>query len=321
MGQKRYYNLFKIIKLACMNHHTIISIDWDHTFRNMTGLDLGILALALYANAKKIPVGLTTHRDLENTTLYTLYPWQYEKPAHNNDALAAAISYWDQHLFQKLNLNFDFINARYQSRISPANYYQEILYPLEKTLAAEITENYILENKITIKEKIAQYAQTEIPLADNECKEAQISWLMQTFSADNQVIYHIDDDPKVCQTLPLRFSSVHTIFYAQSPFFSNQACVLLLNEIGFLNDIQNFIHSQLLPEDPQQCLAVILAILQLPNINNEIFSTIEAALNNLQLSSHSKLTYLFDFIKKQLLAVQALGQSIHILMNDSVGKI
>src|SRR5690242_10134687 len=74
----------------------IISIDWDHTFRNMHGLDLNLLSLVCYSKAKGIPVGLTTHRDIENTTLYSLYHWQFKKPENNKIALAAAINYWQE---------------------------------------------------------------------------------------------------------------------------------------------------------------------------------------------------------------------------------
>lgn len=83
-------------------------------------------------NLKNIPVGLTTHRDIENTALYTLYYWQYEKPEDEATALAAAISYWDKHLFKSYNIQFDFINARYQPLHGDINYYQHFLLPLEK---------------------------------------------------------------------------------------------------------------------------------------------------------------------------------------------
>ena len=92
----------------------IISIDWDHTLRNLAGLDISILSLILYAKSKNIPVGLTTHRDKENTVLYTLYNWQYEKPKDETIALAAAISYWDKNFFKPYNIELDFINGRYQ---------------------------------------------------------------------------------------------------------------------------------------------------------------------------------------------------------------
>lgn len=165
-----------------MNHPIIISIDWDHTFRNMSGLDLNILAIARFAKSKQISVGLTTHRDIENTTLYTLYYWQYEKPQDNSDALAAAISYWDQHVFKPLNLAFDFINARYQPISSPHNYYKTTLYPLEKKLAEEINNHHILNDKQMVKNKIQEYVRKEPLMENNEFKQAQIAWLINQYT-------------------------------------------------------------------------------------------------------------------------------------------
>lgn len=133
-----------------MNRDVIISIDWDHTFRNISGLDLNILSLIFYAKSKNIPVGLTTHRDVENTILYTLYYWQYQKPEDETMALAAAISYWDEHLFKPCHIQFDFINARYQPLHDNTNYYQQILYPLEKKLAEDIITNHILDDMMTV---------------------------------------------------------------------------------------------------------------------------------------------------------------------------
>lgn len=299
-----------------MNITTIISIDWDHTFRNMAGIDLGILALVLYAKSKHIPVGLTTHRDLENTTLYTLYPSQYQKPDDIHDALAAAISYWDQHLFKPLNITFDFINVRYQPRYETGNYYQDKLYDLEKKLAQEIMENYILDNSLRAQEKIKEYAQAEDLLANNKYKEAQMLWLSEQFTKEghSSFIYHIDDDPGVCQQLPHEFSNVHTIFYEHSPFFSNQSSLEFLDKIGMLNDMQNFINQPFI-DDPQRCLSLCLALLQVITVDDALFAMIETVIKDMKSSVTTDLIYLYQLMESLLRSIKITGQPVYLLNN------
>lgn len=315
-----------------MSCNIIISLDWDHTFRNMTGIDLNILALSLYAKSKHIPVGLTTHRDLENTTLYTLYPWQYQTPQNDSDALAAAISYWDKHLFKPLNLEFDFINARYQPRYDNNNYYNDVLYPLEKKLAEEITLHRILDNPPIVREKIREYGQIENFIADNEFKETQLLWLSKVFSSNENPLtfYHLDDSSAVCESLSTAFAklttktnvAVKTIFYQHSPLFANECCIELLTQIGLLQDIQNFIrYPEYMNEgfdNPLQCLALCLAVLQIPYIDNAIFSKIEKILTQAQVKLLLKPENenLYHFVEKLLRETKTTGQALCIMPNN-----
>ncbi len=301
--------------------NVIISIDWDHTLRNMEGIDLNLLALVLYAKSKNIPVGLTTHRDLENTTLYTLYYWQYEKPKNESDALAAAISYWDKHLFKPLNITFDFINARYQPRYQHDNYYQEKLFPLEQKLAEEIILNRILDDRDIVQEKIKQYAQVESILEGNEYKETQIRWLLNFFQPieDSFTLYHVDDNKEVCQHLSKQ-RSVNAIFYEKSPLFSNEISVELLENIGLLDDMQRLMEHDVVDifDNQQRWLAVIMAILQMPYINNEIFLIIESVLKKMALSLKLELVHLHDFITRLLIETKRNGHPIWLMPNHLV---
>ncbi len=299
-----------------MHNTTIISIDWDHTFRNMAGIDLGLLALVLYAKSKHIPVGLTTHRDLENTTLYTLYHWQYQKPDDIHDALAAAISYWDKRLFRPLNITFDFINARYQPRYETGNYYQDKLYGLEQKLAQEIMQHHILDNPQLVQEKIKQYAEAEEPLANNEYKESQLLWLSEQYAKEGTLptIYHIDDDHGVCQQLPHQFLHVHTIFYEHSPFFANQNIMEFLSEIGLLSDMQNFIHSPHL-DDQQCCLSLCLALLQVVSVDDALFAVLETVIKDMKSSLTTDLIPLHQLIENLLMALKTTGQPVYLLNN------
>lgn len=298
-------------------NNTIISIDWDHTFRNMAGIDLGILALVLYAQSQHIPVGLTTHRDLENTTLYTLAYAQYRIPEEESDALAAAISYWDKHVFKPLNIYFDFINARYQVRYETGNYYQDKLLELEKKLAEEIIQNRILDNPKTVQEKVAQYAKAEEPLLNNEYKEAQILWLSEQFAQSGTLptIYHIDDNQEVYQQLAHQFSHVHTIFYQHSPLFSNQSCIPFVTEIGLLNDMQAFATGEW-PENPLRGLSLCLAMLQVVMIDDALFDIIEKKFQDLKSAITPDLIRLYAFIEGLLLAIKTKKQPIYLLNND-----
>jgi hypothetical protein len=282
----------------------------------MAGIDLGILALALYAKSKHIPVGLTTHRDLENTTLYTLYHWQYQKPDDIHDALAAAISYWDQHLFKPLNMTFDFINARYQPRYETGNYYHDKLHGLEKILAQEILQNHILDNPINVQEKIKQYAQAEEPLLNNEYKEAQILWISEQYAKEGKLpmIYHIDDDHGVCQQLPHQFPNVHTIFYEHSPFFSNQNSIEFLSTIGLLSDMQSFIHQPHL-DNPQRCLSLCLALLQVVTVDDALFASIETVIQDMKSSVSFDLIHLYQLIESLLRTIKTTGQPVYLLNN------
>ncbi len=296
-------------------HPLIISIDWDHTFRNMAGIDLGILSLVLYAKAKQIPVGITTHRDLENTTLYTLYPWQHQIADDEHDALAAAISYWDEHLFKPLNITFDFINARHQVRYAQGNYYEDKLLPLEKKLAQEIIHNHILNNPALVREKIQQYAMIEEPVFNNDAKQAQIVWLSQQFSHHETfpMIFHIDDSHEVIQQLPFEFPHVQTIFYEHAPFFSNQGCEKLLSDIGFIEDIQNFSLTAWL-ENPLQGLALCLALLQF-NLSADQLFMLEQDLKKLKPLLNDNLLGVYQLIIDLLTMTKANNRQIYLLDN------
>ncbi|MFI4956159.1 MAG: hypothetical protein ACHQAX_02995 [Gammaproteobacteria bacterium] len=306
----------------------IISIDWDHTFRNVTGIDLNILALVLYAQSKQIPVGLTTHRDLENTTLYTLYHWQHGPHSNDErDALAAAIHYWDENLFKPLNIRFDFINARYQPRCKGINYYQHSILPLEKRLAEEILVNGILNAPEVVRNKIGEYAVPEELLDNNEFKEAQIFWLSNMYQHvhDHATLYHIDDSRDVCDFLPEKLTqlknglTVKTILYRSSPLFSNKACLECLSDIGLLDDINDFINQheiENLIQDHRKCLAVVMAVLQMDGLSDEVISTIEDVLHEIGESMNSDTDKLHKFVEKQCMETRKNKHPICIMPNS-----
>jgi hypothetical protein len=308
----------------------IISIDWDHTFRNVSGIDLNILALVLYAQSKQIPVGLTTHRDLENTTLYSLYHWQYARHSMDKrDALAAAIHYWDENLFKPLNIRFDFINARYQPRCNDISYYHHFILPLEKSLAEEILTHGILNDPEVVRNKIKEYAISEGLMDNNEFKEAQILWLSNVYQHvhANATLYHIDDSRDVCEYLPEKFLELHpqtrltvkTIFYQNSPLFSNQSHVECLADIGLLTDISLFINHQEIKnllQNHQRCLAVVMAVLQSDSLSDDVFATIDDVLNEIEKSMSLDIVNLHKFVKMQCMQTRVNGYPICIMPNS-----
>lgn len=300
-----------------MNNTRIISIDWDHTFRNMEGIDLGILAIVLYAQSLAIPVGITTHRDQENTTLYTLYAWQYKKPDTQAHALAAAISYWDAHLFKLLNINFDFINARHQVNSGEENYYQNVLLPLEKKLSHEIIANNILNDGSIVRKKLQEYAIAEGAVENNEFKEAQILWLSEKFSERDAlpIIYHIDDSADVCQQLANRFRHVNTVFYEQSPLLSNETCVKMLKDIGFIDAAQQFLHQPPL-QNPLYCLSLCLAVSQMFLPDNAMIEVIRTTLVELEPQLPPDLINLHQFINRLIETMHSRQAGIYLLKND-----
>ncbi len=308
-----------------MKNDIIISIDWDHTLRGMHGIDLGLLALAMYAKSKSIPVGLTTHRDIENTTLYTLYYWQHKPPKRSEDALAAAISYWDKLCFKPFNLQFDFINARYQPRTGKGNYYQDVLYPLEQKLAGEIRENMILENPLLVQEKMHTYAQKEHPIENNDAKEAQIIWLCGQFK--EAMIYHVDDSPEVCGDLPRKFSRlnknrnhrVKTIFHETTPILNSEAYAELLIKIGLLEDMGKLFKQQYNTantfEGQLKALAISLALLQADGPNSTACQAVEQLLNQLKPVLHVKHASLHGLIERLLKQAKEEGAMPSVLSN------
>lgn len=291
--------------LAMIQHAQppIISIDWDHTLRNLQGLDLNILALINYAKAKKIPVGLTTHRDIENTTLYSLYYWQNQQPANIKIPLAAAISYWP--------VTVDFINARYQPLYLEENYYEKIILPHEKMLAFEINENKLLADPNKVKSFLAKYHEfKEGELKDNEFKEAQINWLNNQYKG---TIYHIDDNQDVCRVLPKTFKNVQTFWYQQAPLLANESCGSIFNDIGFIEDWDAFIAHEGAPFSDNEELYLSLCLFATQYCYHEINFLEKIALHLNQIMSPQVF-----LIKDLIQQIKEKQQPVHFILNERI---
>ena len=254
----------------------LLSIDWDHTLRQLSGLDTQILTLIIYCQGMGIPVGLTTHRDRENFVLYSLYYWQYEQPQHKADALAAAIDYWQQTWFEPMGIKFDFINARYQPLYEEQNYYFAELQPFERELAAKIHQKGFFTDTATVKQCIAEYTQKKEPsMLNNEYKQAQIAWLAKQYGSvakDTLEIWHIDDCEKVIANLPSAFQEhreysqnviVKPVRYKSFPLFSNPDSESLVMALGLYEAARVLLKNSKMPAMATKAegLCVIASIL------------------------------------------------------------
>lgn len=305
------------------NNQPLISIDWDHTFRNTHGLDLNLLALVCYANAKNIPIGLTTHRDIENTTLYTLYHWQYEKPNHDSVALAAAINYWLNNILRPLNIKLNFINARYQPNYHQKNYYNEVLLPHEQILAHEIKLNNLLDDRDNVKRMILKYQKVnEGEINHNEYKGAQIAWLSEYFKNKfSGRIYHIDDNSDVCDLLVDDLENiksdnidVNTIYYHDAPLFANKSCAALLKDIGLIDDWERFITNNYLPfcDNYSLYLSLCFFATQVCYSENNILEQVSTNLHKNTFFNNN----LSSFIKKIINKTLQTGQPVCFFLNE-----
>lgn len=302
----------------------IISIDWDHTFRNMHGLDLNILTLICYANAKGIPVGLTTHRDIENTTLYSMY----QKPENNKIALAAAINYWQRYFLDAINIKCDFINARYQPNYHNENYYEKVVLPHEMNLAFEIKQKNLLDNPEAINKIISQYQQKEGIINNNEFKGSQINWLSNHYENKfNGTIYHIDDSHEVCNFLldefqkmnPASHIKINTIFYNKSPMFYNEKCGMLLEDIGLFADWESFLKNGCAPSCNNNLLYLSLCLLatQIGFTDTDILNKTRENLSKLTLldaANNELIALIQDIVNK----IEKNIQPIHFFLNEWV---
>ncbi|MGB6977313.1 MAG: hypothetical protein WBE18_07685 [Gammaproteobacteria bacterium] len=316
-----------------MTRNLILSIDWDHTLRNLSGLDINILSLIAYANSRQIPVGLTTHRDIENTTLYTLHYWQYEKPKAESTALAAAISYWNTRFFDPLNIKIDFINARYQPLYNKSNYYNQVLLPHENCLANDIIVKGILQDSNRVRDAIKNYAlQKEPAFENNEHKEAQISWLGNRYARefDKIVIYHIDDDKELCEALPKKIKqmtatneniAVKIVPYCIMPLFANKESLPLLQDIGLMDDIELFLNhcnSSMIPfaDNPSRCLSVCLCLLQMYDSEQSILSLIKKTIDRIKPQLKGAILNFIQLIENIIKIVQLSKHPVYLLSND-----
>lgn len=315
-----------------MTTKTIISIDWDHTLRKMDGLNLNLLILILYAQAKKIPVGLTTHRDIENTTLYTLHHSQFSPPENNDDALAAAIFYWQQHIFSPLKIKFDFINARYQPICDALNYYESVLLPLETQLADDILTQKILLSPERVREKIKTYtAQQETKLIHNNYKEMQIAWLCHQYDEDHLSIIHLDDDDQLIQNLPSSFKNYYqqekivdlkTIHVEDESLLRNEMYFNFLKQIGFIDDAETFIQAddmhlkQFLFCNQRLALSLCLLLTQIYYAEVKILEKIKMLLNKLATNVTPDNSFYFFFAKEFVASVSIKKLPIDVLSNS-----
>lgn len=306
----------------------IISIDWDHTFRNMNGLDLNILSLVCYAKAKNIPVGLTTHRDIENTTLYALYYWQFKKPENDKIALAAAIHYWQKYFLDPINVKFDFVNAKYQPNYSNENYYEKVLLPHEMKLAFEIKQKNILDAPDMVKQIIHQYQQKEDLIDNNEFKGSQLDWLVKHYENKcNGTIYHIDDSREVCDFLLDEFQKINinrhikinTIFYDKIPLFYNEHCVDFLRKIGLLFDWETFVKNDCAPFCNNKFLYLSLCLFatQINFTDMDMLNKVRLHLSKLILPDNAS-NNLPALIQNVINKIENSRQSIHFFLNEWV---
>jgi hypothetical protein len=311
-----------------MIKNPIISIDWDHTFRNMHGLDLNIFSLVCYAKAKNITIGLTTHRDIENTTLYSLYYWQFKKPENIKTPLAAAINYWQKYFLDTFNVKFDFINARYQPNYQNENYYDKFLLPHELNLSFEIRHKNILDDSKKVKNIITQYQHKEAIIDNNDFKGAQLNWLAEHYKNNfNGTIYHIDDSHDVCHFLLDEFKKVNadhnvkinTIFYDKATMFYNDHCAMFLREIGLLSDLENFLQNGCVPCSNNHFLYLSHCLLatQMCYTDTNILNKIEIYLSNLALYDNES-NKLCSLIQNIIGKIKETGQPIHFFLNEWV---
>jgi hypothetical protein len=296
----------------------ILSIDWDHTFRNTEGLDLQILGLVCYAQAKNIPWGLTTHRDIENTTLYA-----FDSDQNTVDALATTIYYWQQHILKPFGLQANFINARYQPLYVDSNYYQQIVLPHEKQLTADIVEQTILQNPQAMREKLRYYVTIREPiLTNNEFKQAQLKWLNDHYAhTPSTIIFHIDDHEPLCRYWQTANDPyLQAIHYATTPLFSNASASLLAEKIGLLADLAWFIQTlttaAAFQENPRLCLALCLFAMQIHANNPTILSALEKIILSLSLTLTDDLQALAKFIHYILQLTQTNQQAILLIENN-----
>lgn len=307
----------------------IISIDWDHTLRKTEGLDINLLILVLYALAKKIPIGLTTHRDIESTVLYSLYFWQNHPPKYNEEALSAFISYWQTLFFTPMNIEFDFINARYQPISGNQNYYSSVLLPLEKKLADEIVVNDILKEPHIVRLKILEYtSQKESLTESDQFKEKQMEWICNKYKGQLPInIVHIDDNETLTHNLPLIFSQVSRTLHASVKTIFVQDNFVLLNEdfLSFLNNIGliKYAESILSPDfkitkkiNSKELLSACLLLGQLNYANIEITSKIIKILDDLEIDIFPELAFTLKFIKQVVSAVETIKKPVKLLANN-----
>lgn len=310
-----------------MKSQPIISIDWDHTFRNMHGLDLNMLAVVCYAQAKNIAVGLTTHRDIENTTLYSLYHWQFQKPKNKEMALAAAIHYWQKYLFYPLEIKFDFINARYQPNYENSNYYEKILLPHELNLFLEIEQKNILQDQEAVKNKVVQHQKKEDSIQHNEFKGAQINWLIKHYENNfNGALYHIDDSQEVCDFLFEEFKKVNsectkeiiTVHYHHPPLFYNKHCSAFLEDIGLFAEWNRFLAHGCtpLPYSSNHFLYLSLCLLatQISYAQIDILEAIEKNLINVMPSAPDN--FFCQFIFYLIAKIKEANQPVYFFLNE-----
>lgn len=314
---------------------TIISIDWDHTLRKMDGLDVNILILMFYAQANNISIGLTTHRDIENTTLYTLYHWQYQIPENNYAALAAAISYWNTAFFSRMNIKLNFINARYQPLFNDSNYYEKTLLPIENALAKEIINDKILENPRTVRSKISEHInrKKEAPISSNQYKEKQILWLYEQYNRMSEgsiTIVHLDDDKDTCHWLPIKISEHYepdSRFKLKTIYCNNEFLLLdegycsLLNEIGLFEYAETLIRKKQISEftqlpDQLSCLSGCLLLAQMHYDDIKILSSIRKFLVQLEVILQPDLLQCYLFAKEFIATVLSNKRPICLLAND-----
>lgn len=312
-----------------MINEMIISIDWDHTLRRTNGLDLNLVILMMYAQANSIPFGITSHRDIENTVLYTLYYWQHRAPERNCDALAAAINYWLNGFFMPMHIKFDFINTRYQPMFKDKNYYQDVLLAVELELESKINKNKILQNQPLVRSTIAELTSNKEQLMpDNEYKESQIAWLCEKYihqSDKNKLIVHIDDDQKLCHHLPINSKhEVTTIYCEEGSLLLNEMYLDLCRDTGLFEYSHDLLESDFTPSKYNTAakqlsfFSACMLLAQFHHNDINTLSQIEEFRLKLEPSLDSHLAYCNLFCKKFIATVSATQYPICLLSNDLV---
>lgn len=294
----------------------------------MDGLDINLLMLALYANAKQIPVGLTTHRDIENTTLYTFCPALENNETSNDDALAAAISYWNEALFSQMELNFDFINARYQPIYNEKNYYETTLLPFEKRLADDINLQNFLNDRDKIELKMTEYLSLKEPvMANNDYKELQINWLCERYAQHinkGSPVFHLDDDANVTKHLQSALEkkhqskSVKPIFMDDESLLANPPFLALLEHIGVIEYAKQLMsQDNLTPDHPllANSRAVLSAGLLLAQANYEKDETLEK-INDIFSKLKDKDNNCFMITNDIFVAICQQRQPVRLIANN-----